>query len=222
MNLLSTSLQGNELISPWSVLLRLLAALALGSVVAFIYRKTAQHPDSSPSFPMTLILLSVLIAMVAQVIGSNVALAFSLVGALSVVRFRTVVRDTRDTAYVIFAVVVGMAVGAAALWVAILGILVIGAASFVSASYWTGSPDLYSLRLRCALGHDPNVLAADVFKQYLSQRDLLGVVSSKQGLGLDYHFAVGLQAGVELTAFVNALNVIEGIQDVRIERMIED
>ena len=50
--------------------------------------------------------------MVTQVIGDNVARAFSLVGALSIVRFRTVVRDTQDTAYVIFAVAVGMAVGA--------------------------------------------------------------------------------------------------------------
>ena len=50
--------------------------------------------------------------MVTQVIGDNVARAFSLVGALSIVRFRTVVRDTQDTAFVIFAVVVGMAVGA--------------------------------------------------------------------------------------------------------------
>ena len=50
-------------------------------------------------------LLSILIAMVTQVIGDNIARAFSLVGALSIVRFRTVVRDTQDTAYVIFAVV---------------------------------------------------------------------------------------------------------------------
>jgi hypothetical protein len=57
------------------------------------------------SFPITLALLSVLIAMSTQVIGDNVARAFSLVGALSIVRFRTVVRDTKDTAYVIFAVV---------------------------------------------------------------------------------------------------------------------
>ncbi len=63
-------------------------------------------------------LLAVLIAMVTQVIGDNVALAFSLVGALAIVRFRTVVRDTQDTAFVMLSVVVGMAVGARAPWVA--------------------------------------------------------------------------------------------------------
>ena len=56
--------------------------------------------DEAESFTVTLVLLTILIAMVTQVIGDNVARAFSLVGALSIVRFRTVVRDTQDTAYV--------------------------------------------------------------------------------------------------------------------------
>jgi hypothetical protein len=73
----------------------------------------------------------VLIAMVTQVIGDNIARAFSLVGALSIVRFRTAVRDTEDTAYVIFAVVVGMAVGAGHVWVATLGMAVVALGAFV-------------------------------------------------------------------------------------------
>src|SRR5262245_1346418 len=115
---------------PGQVFVRLVVALILGGVVALIYRYTRKSSEIVSSFPVTLVLLSVLIAMVTQVIGDNVARAFSLVGALSIVRFRTVVRDTQDTAYVIFAVVVGMAVGAADLWVGIIGIAVeIGRAS---------------------------------------------------------------------------------------------
>src|SRR6185369_5103087 len=86
--------------------------------------------DVVASFPTTLVLLCTLIAMVTQVIGESVARAFSLVGALSIVRFRTVVRDTQDTAYVIFAVAVGMAVGAQAPWVGLIGIVVVGATAF--------------------------------------------------------------------------------------------
>ena len=108
------------------VVIRLLIALVLGVVVSAIYRYTRKSAILSPSFPSTLVLLSILIAMVTQVIGDNVARAFSLVGALSIVRFRTVVRDTQDTAYVIFAVVVGMAVGAKNPWVAVIGLAVVG------------------------------------------------------------------------------------------------
>src|SRR6186997_3228776 len=117
--------------APVAVLGRLIAAMVLGGIVAQIYRHSRAEPASS--LPTTLVLLAVLIAMVTQVIGDNVARAFSLVGALSIVRFRTVVRDTRDTAFVIFAVVVGMAVGSQQPWVAVLGLLVGGGASFALA-----------------------------------------------------------------------------------------
>ena len=116
-------------VAPLDVLIRLLVALVLGGLVAWIYRRTRKSTDITASFPVTLVLLSILIAMVTQVIGDNVARAFSLVGALSIVRFRTVVRDTQDTAYVIFAVVVGMAVGANNLWVSLIGIGVVGLAN---------------------------------------------------------------------------------------------
>src|SRR5437867_8653252 len=118
-------------VAPLDVLMRLLAALALGGVVAWIYRRTRKSSEVAASFPITLVLLSILIAMVTQVIGDNVARAFSLVGALSIVRFRTVVRDTQDTAFVIFAVIVGMAVGANHLWVALIGLAVVAVAIFI-------------------------------------------------------------------------------------------
>lgn len=223
LNLFDVSLQSGQVISPLSVLLRLLAALLLGGVVAVIYRKTAQNSESSASFPITLILLSILIAMVTQVIGNNVALAFSLVGALSVVRFRTVVRDTRDTAYVIFAVVVGMAVGAANLWVAVLGIVVIGISSWlVERGAWLGvASDTYLLRMRSGLGHDPAALAAGVLEQYLASRQLVGVITSRQGTGLEYSFEVILKPNADMAALVKALSLIEGIQDIRFERREE-
>ena len=82
-------------------------------------------------------LLSCLIAMATQIIGDNVARAFSLVGALSVVRFRTVVKDTQDTAFVIFAVVVGMAAGADNLAVGLVGLIVVGVASL---ALWPAAP----------------------------------------------------------------------------------
>src|SRR5438105_2367791 len=113
-------------IYPWDELLfRLLLSMTLGFIVMFVYRIGRRGEPRNRSFEITLVLLTILIAMVTKVIGDSVARAFSLVGALSIVRFRTVVRDTQDTAYVIFAVVVGMAEGANHLPVALVGIFVI-------------------------------------------------------------------------------------------------
>ena len=92
---------------------RLGLALAGGFVVAGVYvLGIGRRREETATLPTTLVLLTIVIAMVTLVIGNNMARAFGLVGALSIVRFRTVVEDTRDTAFVIFAVVVGMAIGA--------------------------------------------------------------------------------------------------------------
>src|SRR5687767_8972345 len=123
---LRESLASGPKVPPGEVLLRLVIAFALGLVVAAVYRRSRPKETIAATFPTTLVLLAILIAMVTQVIGDNVARAFSLVGALSIVRFRTVVRDTQDTAYVIFAVVIGMAVGAHYLFEAMAGVVVVG------------------------------------------------------------------------------------------------
>src|SRR3954463_13794949 len=132
------------------ILIRLIVAMVLGGIVAFVYRHTRAPHEVAPSFPITLVLLSILIAMVTQVIGDNVARAFSLVGALSIVRFRTVVRDTQDTAFVICAVAVGMAVGANHPLVAVSGIAVVALAAWVmsrSGSQATAAADSYRLEV---------------------------------------------------------------------------
>src|SRR5262245_57997963 len=119
------------------IVFRLGVAMLFGGVVAFVYRRTRRV--AAGSFTTTLLLLSILIAMVTQVIGDNVARAFSLVGALSIVRFRTVVRDTQDTAYVIAAVAVGMAVGAGHFGVAIAGLGMLAVAAFAMMSPVAGN-----------------------------------------------------------------------------------
>jgi hypothetical protein len=72
-------------ISAGEMFVRLVLALVFGSMVAWVYRRTRAAVDITPTFPPTLVLLAILIAMVTQVIGDTVARAFSLVGALSIV-----------------------------------------------------------------------------------------------------------------------------------------
>lgn len=86
-----------------TILVRLLAALVVGGVVAAIYRGTRRRHAGGADLSQTLLLLSVVIAMITLAIGDNAARAFSLVGALAIVRFRSVVEDPRDTAFVILA-----------------------------------------------------------------------------------------------------------------------
>ncbi len=211
----------DRVVLPFPVMLHLVAALVLGFVVAWVYRKTRTVGDPVSSFPATLVLLPVLIAMVTQVIGDNVARAFSLVGALSIVRFRTVVRDTQDTAYVIFAVIVGMAIGANHVWVAVIGIAVVGAAAvFIRfrAEQTGSSVPSFRLNLRLAPGQDVETLAAAVMSTHLRQRELLSIESSRDIEAVDFTYDVRLQPATCPGEVVKALRGVPGVQQVEIER----
>jgi hypothetical protein len=209
-------------VTPLDVLVRLTLALVFGMAVAWVYLRTRRNEPIAPSFPTTLVLLSVLIAVVTQVIGDNVARAFSLVGALSIVRFRTVVRDTQDTAYVIFAVVVGMAIGAKNPWVAIIGLAVVSLAAFIMMYLRPGptvdeDPD-YVLSLRVALGQDLNKLLDGQCDPHITDRKLLSMGTGKQGIALTVIYQVRLRAGGSPDELVRTLNRTEGVQSVQLER----
>lgn len=203
---------------PLDILLRLAAALVFGAAVAWVYRRARGAVAASGSFPGTLVLLCVLIAMVTQVIGDNVARAFSLVGALSIVRFRTVVRDTQDTAYVIFAVVVGMAVGAHALWVAGIGLVIVGVAAWFLCRTDDGDGGTWLLNLRLNVGLDPEAHLSSVLDIYALRRDLIAAETARQGIALDVSFDLRLRPSARADVLVQALNRIEGVQSSSLKR----
>jgi len=222
-SLLTSAFQGGTPLGPLDVLLRLVMAMVLGAVVAWIYRHTRDLTDASPTFPATLVLLAVLIAMVTQVIGDNVARAFSLVGALSIVRFRTVVRDTQDTAFVIFAVVVGMAVGASDLWVAGIGLVVVGAAAALMRprGFVPGGAlpdDTFTLTLRLGIGVDLEKMLGGLLDTHLESRHLRSIHTARQGIAIDVSYTTRLKATCSPDDLVKALNLVDGVQDVELTR----
>jgi len=212
-NLLTTA-AGSSL----AVLARLIGAAVLGGIVALIYTRTRPGREES-SFTVTLVLLSILIAMVTQVIGDNVARAFSLVGALSIVRFRTVVRDTRDTAFVIFSVAVGMAAGAGHPSVALSGLLVVGVvAGVMSRQNGVRASDPYLLQLRIGLGHDADTLLRSALDAHAQNRRLVSMSTARQGMALEVAYRATLGSDSSAAELVKALNRLEGVQSVTLQR----
>ncbi len=211
---------GTPAVDPVIVATRLLASLVGGAAVAGIHRWSRRASGNSAGFATTLVLLAVLIAMVTQVIGDNVARAFSLVGALSIVRFRTVVRDTQDTAYVIFAVAVGMAFGAGAPWVAGLGIAVVGvAAALLRQPVEATVPDhRFILTIRVALGVDIEQTVSAVLDGRSAPRRLLAIETARQGTAMAATYDVALPAARPPDTLVAELFTQEGVQAVEIRR----
>ena len=204
------------------LLVRLLTAFALGCVVACIYRFTqARDAPAAPSFVATLVLLCVLLAMVTQVIGNSAARAFSLVGILSIVRFRTTVEDTRDTAFVIFAVIVGMAAGVGQLSVALVGLAVVGIAALLlrllPATLVKQAPD-WSLVLRISTGAGADSPWEAVLARHCARVQLLGTATARQGAALELTYKLQLEPGVTPLQMLNDINRLEGMQNVELKR----
>lgn len=203
-----------------SMVMRLTAAMMFGCASAGIYRLTqrrglATHTSLTP----TLVLLSIIIAMVTMAIGNSVARAFSLVGALAIVRFRTVVEDTRDTAFVIFSVAVGLAVGAGLIEVPLVGMPFVFLASYLfrrrDAS--TGRNNA-TLVVRVAAGPHPDALLQDVLTKYLDFTELRSAETARQGSAIDLTYDVCTKPKSDRVALVTELNTLVGVQDVKLSR----
>jgi len=104
-----------------STMLALLLAFVLGQIIAWTYAWTHSGLSYSRSFTQSLVLMTLVVSLVMFVIGNSIITAFGLIGALALIRFRNVLKDTRDTVFVFISLVVGMAVGSQRHLVAILG-----------------------------------------------------------------------------------------------------
>ena len=214
-------------------------AFIAGCVVAYIYWLTQRGAEPKPGsrtrpregtsqtlmMMATLVLLTVLIGMIGSVVGNNVARAFSLVGALSIVRFRTVVEDTRDTAFVIFAVAVGMAIGAGYLKVPLVGIPFVAVAAYLfrprpSAGTPTVEavlePWLITVRLGTGFAGEHDLKA--VLNLHTAEASLREVVTSRQGAAVDRTYRILLRGSDGVPSMVNAFNSLQGVQQVEVRR----
>lgn len=215
------TLGGPDQSTPLQMAARLGVAFVCGCLIALVYRGVRPREQVMETFPATLVLLSILCAMLPLVIGQNIAWAFGLVGALSIVRFRTVVEDTHDITFVIFAVLVGMAVGAGQLTVALIGICVVGGAAFLvrprnEGNKWVSGHA--KLMLRLSIGRDPETVFKADFDEFLSSVELTSGATTKQGDSIDLTYRVRLKPDAKPTSLINRLNLIDGVQSVDLRR----
>ena len=127
-------------LSVYTVLTNMGVSLACGIVIALVYRYIYKGPSYMATYVNSLVLLSLITTLVIMVIGNNLARAFGLVGAMSIIRFRTAVRDVQDIVYIFFALAVGMASGVGLYAVAVSGTLLICLTSVVLVTFNFGAP----------------------------------------------------------------------------------
>jgi hypothetical protein len=203
-----------------SALARLVAALALGAGVAAVCRlgKGGATTPQQRSLMATLVLLTLLLALTTIVIGSNVARAFSIVGALSIVRFRTVVSDTRDTAFVICAVAVGMAVGAGYFILPLAALPLVALAAWLfraEAPATLASNSTHRLSIIGAPQAAPPDAVRAVFARHGAEGVLSEAACQARGANLERVYEVAIAEGGAVQAVVQDLALLDGVDSVQ-------
>jgi uncharacterized membrane protein YhiD involved in acid resistance len=116
---------------PTEIVINLLLSFIFGLIISLVYKFTHKGLSYSQSFMITNVFVSVIVCMVIMIIGNNLARAFALVGALSIIRFRTVVKDTKDTAYIFWSLASGMATGTGSYFLALAGNIILSLIAYI-------------------------------------------------------------------------------------------
>lgn len=122
----------NGAISPLDMIISLLIAFVIGILIVYVYRKTYTGVVYSKTFSLCIILLSMVTAMIIRTISSNIALSLGMVGALSIVRFRTAVKEPVDTGFMFWGISAGIMSGAGLYIPALVASLGIGVFYYLS------------------------------------------------------------------------------------------
>jgi len=195
----------------------LVSSIVMGQLVAWTYLWTHAGISYSRAFTQSLVLVVLVATMVMFVIGNNIVTAFGLLGALAIIRFRNNLKDTRDTVFVFFSLVLGMAIGSQRIPEAALGTLMMMAASLYL--HWTRFGTRHGfdghLRLRLAgtqEGQDPVAEPSSLIKAFCSRAKEISHAMDTKG-GAEIVYQVRLRSRDRSPELLSALRETEGVEE---------
>ena len=199
---------------PGDVLTNIALALVLGLVISYIYKITHKGLSYSQSFMITLVFVSIIVAVVMMIIGNNLARAFALVGALSIIRFRTVVKDTKDMAYVFMTLAAGMSAGTSSYFLGISSVIFLSIVAWVLHVSNFGSlyKSEFILRFRSALSDDPPYVP--VIQEFAKTSNLLHVEPSGDGKTSKLTFDIVMHRDADPQAFSSKISTLPDVSEV--------
>ena len=201
----SSFLENVTAVSPLDMVITLLLAFGIGLFIFFVYKKTFQGVIYSSSFGVTLIALTMITSQVILAVTSNVVLSLGMVGALSIVRFRTAIKEPLDIAFLFWSIAAGIILAAGMIPLAVIGSVIIGLILlfFVNKK---SHKNPYILVLSCA-NHDAEKEAM----QYVNSQVERCVVKSKSAQPGLVELNMEVRLKNDNTDFINALSAANGV-----------
>ena len=201
----SSFLSNINAFSTVDVLLALGLSFVLGLFIFLIYKKTYSGVMYSDSFGVSLIAMSMITSLVIIAVTSNVVLSLGMVGALSIVRFRTAIKEPMDIAFLFWAIAVGIVLGAGLLPLAIIGSVIIGIIIVVFSTRKIGDTP-YILVVNCENEETENT-AYELIKAEAKKSLLKSKAVNKLGVELTYEVRIKN----DNTGFVNKVSAVDGV-----------
>ncbi|MBT0770120.1 DUF4956 domain-containing protein [Kineosporia sp. J2-2] len=216
MNLEVQDLSGT--FSAGDIALSLALSFVLSAAVAWVYRFTHRNVSYSQSYVQTLVVLGMLISLIMLIVGSNIARAFALVGALSVVRFRNAIKETRDVGFIFVVMGIGMATGTRFYSLAVVAAISICLVIVVMFRFnWFASHvQRQVVKLQVPSEGFYTDAIQDVLIAHTSEFELVSMESIRGGAMTEMMYTVRLKSGHEPGQLISALGERTGGQRVTV------
>lgn len=186
-------------------------SLICGLIISIVYRYTYRGPSYSVTFVNSLVMLTMITSVVILVIGNNLARAFGLVGAMSIIRFRTAVRDVQDIIFIFFALAMGMAAGVGLTVIAIVGTLFISFVMIMLVYTNFGAPKKREYLLQVSYPSTPENEGevGKVLKRYCKNLKLINLKNIGYNEDIEAYYHIMLKNPSKSKEFVNELNALQ-------------
>lgn len=199
-----------QLYTVQDVVLTMVLSFVLAVLIGYVYRATYRGTSYTQSYVQTLVLMSMVVAVIMLIIGSNIARAFTLVGALSIIRFRNAIKDTRDVGFIFFAMAVGMACGTRFYFLGIVATVTICllVLAMVRIDLFARPIPQQVLKVRLPSDMAPETALREPFARYLNRYDLVAMETVQAGLLTELVYSVEMKRPTDAQAFLAALSQV--------------
>ncbi|MEA3445123.1 MAG: DUF4956 domain-containing protein [Bacteroidota bacterium] len=205
-------------VTGYEVFINLCIALACGLIISYVYRITYKGPSYSITLVNSLVLLTIITSIVLLVIGNNLARAFGLVGAMSIIRFRTAVRDVQDIIFIFLALAIGMASGVGLKMIAFLGTMFVSIVIIALTTINWAHPRKreYLLQISYNSSDDNELTMNQVLKKYCKNLKLVNLKNIGYADEIEAYYHIMMKDTQQSESMVKELNNLDDVFNINL------
>lgn len=220
MDLLN-NIMSNGTFSNEAIIIALVTSILLGFIIAFVYSKISNY---TKNFIITLAILPILVQVIIMLVNGNLGTGVAILGAFSLVRFRSIPGTSREIVTVFFAMVVGLSIGTGFVLLSVILTVVVCLLMIVFSKTKFGNVNSHERRLRIMVAEDIDYTSvfSDIFKKYTNKANLIKVKTVNMGSLFQIDYNVTLKNNINEKEFIDELRILNGNLKIIMGQLITD